>query len=96
MPSRSSGGRRPSSRTRRSGRERSIRSDPTDVWAEADPKVRAWVEENREALALFLRGAELTEGISRPAGQPHSPEYSFINPRELVNLALLEGARRAE
>ncbi len=71
-------------------------SDPTDVWAAADPKLRAWVEENREALALFLRSAELTEGISHPAGQLYSREYSFINPRELVNLVLLEGARRAE
>ena len=71
-------------------------SDPTDVWAEADPKVRAWVEENRGALALFLQSAELTEGISHPAGQLYSPEYSFIHPAELVKLALLEGARRAE
>jgi hypothetical protein len=72
------------------------RSDPTDVWSEASPKLRAWVEANRAALALFLRGADLSDGISRPAGQGYSRDYSLINPRELVNLALLEGARRAE
>ncbi len=41
-------------------------SDPTDVWSEADPKLRSWVEANREALALFLRGADLSDGIIAP------------------------------
>ena len=71
-------------------------ADPTDVWSEANPKLRSWVEANRAALASFLRGADLSDGISRPAGQGYSRDYSLIKPRELVNLALLEGARRAE
>jgi hypothetical protein len=71
-------------------------SDPTDIWAAAKPELRTWVEANRAALALFLRGADLADGISRPAAQGYWRDSSFINPRELVKLALLEGARRAE
>ncbi len=70
--------------------------DPADVWSEADPKLRAWVQANREALALFLRGADLSDGITRTAGLGFSRESPLMDLRQVVNLALLEGARRAE
>jgi hypothetical protein len=70
--------------------------DPADVWSEADPKLRAWIQANREALVLFLRGADLSDGITRPAGLGYSRESPLSKVREVVNLALLEGARRAE
>lgn len=42
-------------------------SDPTDVWAEADPKVRGWVEENRECLCCSC-------------GVPIAPRGSRVRP----------------
>jgi hypothetical protein len=69
----------------------------TVAWSVADPEVRAWVEANRPALELFLRGAECPDGISRRPGDPPSYRYSEdLGPRYLVKLVLLEGARRAD
>ena len=53
------------------------------------------MEANRPALELFQQGANLAEGISRPAGEPYSRDHPFFNPNMLMRLALLEGARRA-
>ncbi len=68
----------------------------TVAWSKADPKLRAWVEANRPALELFLQGADRSDGISHPAGEPYSREYSYFYPNRLMRLAMLEGARRAE
>jgi hypothetical protein len=68
----------------------------TVAWSQANPKLRAWVEANRAALELFQQGANLSDGISRPAGDPYSRDHDYFNPNELMRLALLEGGRRAE
>jgi len=76
---------------------RQLGSAGTVAWSAADPEVRAWVEANRPAIELFLRGAECPDGISRRPGDPPSYRYSEdLGPRYLVMLALLEGARRGE
>src|SRR5262249_54452871 len=61
-------------------------------WSKTDPRLRRWVEANRPALELYLRGAEQTDGIAHPGGAP----YSFVETTNLTLLALLEGARRIE
>ena len=68
----------------------------TVAWSKADPKLRAWVEANRPALELFLQGADRSDGISHPAGEPFSREYSYFYPNRLMRLAMLEGGRRTE
>ena len=74
----------------------SRRLGPTVGWSQADPKLREWVEANREALAVFRQGAE------RPDALPFSvtesgDDYQFMNNLgPVVWLALLEGARHEE
>ena len=63
-------------------------------WSKTDPKLRAWVEANRPAVALFLQGAEQSDGISRPAGEGYSERYSSAEPGWLIWLVLSEGSRR--
>lgn len=66
-------------------------------WSMADPEVRAWVEANRPALELFLRGAECPDGISRRPGGTYSGRYSDdLGPHYLILLTLLEGGRRED
>ena len=43
--------------------------DPKFSWSIANPKLREWAGENREALELFLQGAEQPDA-SHPAGDP--------------------------
>jgi hypothetical protein len=38
-------------------------------WSKADPKLRAWVEANRQVLELFKQGAEQSQA-SHVAGDP--------------------------
>jgi len=40
---------------------------PAAGWSKADPRIREWVEANREALELFRRGAEQADGLAHPA-----------------------------
>jgi hypothetical protein len=58
-------------------------------WSQADPKLRAWVEANRQALELFQQGVEQVDAAN-PAGDP------VMNGQRLVLLVLLEGGRRQE
>ena len=58
-------------------------------WSEADAKARAWVEANRQAIALFQQGAEQADAAN-PAGD------SVVNGQRLALLVLLEGDRRQE
>jgi len=66
---------------------------PTVGWSKADPKIREWVDANREALDLFKRGAEQADGRAHPRDN----ETAFIHERldlgYFVWLALLEGSR---
>jgi hypothetical protein len=70
-------------------------ADPTELkfsWSTANPTLREWAGENREAFALFLRGAEQPDAAN-PAGEP-TDHRSFHG--GLIMLALLEASRRQE
>jgi hypothetical protein len=58
-------------------------------WSQADPKLRDWVEANRQAIELVQQGAEQAEAVN-PAGD------SGMNGERLVVLVLLEGSKRQE
>src|SRR5689334_14071766 len=81
-------------------------ADPGELkfsWSIANPTLREWAGENREAFALFLQGAERSDAAN-PAGDPTdnpalaSDEawqvYGFDG--RLIMLALLEASRREE
>ena len=73
------------------------RFSPTVSWSKADPRLRAWVEENRRALELFQEGAEQSDASLDLAGDPSTSfDYSYVNPGPLDLLALLEASRRQE
>jgi hypothetical protein len=67
-------------------------------WSKAMPEVHRWVEENREALAVFRRGAErpdALEGLSVTGpGRDLGPLFEPLS--RLHILALLEGSRLEE
>ena len=70
-------------------------ADPGDrkfSWSIANPKWREWAGENREALELFLRGADQPDA-SNPAGEP-TARHGYR--RLLIMLAFLEASRRQE
>ena len=54
---------------RGSGREGAYPDDSKFSWSIANPKLREWAGENREALELFLQGAEQADA-AHPAGDP--------------------------
>jgi hypothetical protein len=58
-------------------------------WSQADPKLREWVEANRQAIELFQQGADRSDAAN-PAGE------SVVNGQRLAFLVLLEGDRRQE
>ena len=65
-------------------------------WSRADPELRRWAEENREALALYRRGAERPDAVDRSPefAQGHSDEWDLRPPlHDLHVLALLESSR---
>ena len=63
-------------------------TSPSVSWSQADPKLREWVEANRQALELFQQGAEQSDA-AQPAGDHTDVRY-------LMGLALLEGSKRQE
>jgi len=65
-------------------------------WSKAGPKVRAWVEANRQALELYQQGAEQSDAILDLAADPENFWNNSVNPNTLSTLALLEGAKRQE
>jgi hypothetical protein len=70
-------------------------ADPGDLkfsWSIANPTLREWAGENREAFELFQQGAELADAAN-PAGDPK--DNRFIN-GYLIMLAFLEASRREE
>jgi hypothetical protein len=71
-------------------------SAPTVSWSKADPKLRAWVEENRQALELLQQGAELSDAAECLAGDPSNFYATGMSPADLSVLALLEGSKRQE
>jgi hypothetical protein len=65
--------------------------DPKFSWSIANPKMREWAGENREALELFLRGAE-QDDASLPNGVPTVD----VVPGNVISVAFLEACRRQE
>ena len=65
--------------------------DPKFSWSIANPKLREWAGENREALELFLQGAEQPDA-SHPAGDPTAD----VDLGSLDSVAFLEASRRQE
>src|SRR5689334_18638882 len=69
-------------------------ADPTDVkfsWSIANPKLREWAGENREALELFRKGADQPDASQR-AGDPTDD----VDPDGLITVTLLVASRRQE
>jgi hypothetical protein len=74
-------------------------SAPTDAWSKLDPKIRAWVEANRQALELFQRGAEQADAVMDLTGDASAGTDCWTNgldPLNLSELALFEGGKRQE
>ena len=69
------------------------RSDGTVSWSKADPRLRAWVEENPHAIALFLQAGEQAN-----ARMDLAADFSGISlsPNMLSALVLLEASKRQE
>jgi hypothetical protein len=70
-------------------------ADPGDLkfsWSIANPTLREWADENREAFGLFQQGAEQADAANL-AGDPK--DNRFIN-GSLITLAALEASRREE
>jgi hypothetical protein len=65
--------------------------DPKFSWSIANPKLREWAGENREALELFLRAAEQPDA-SLPIGDPTAD----VVPGGVIGVAFLEASRRQE
>ena len=69
-------------------------ADPSELkfsWSIANPTLRQWAGENREAFELFRQGAEQADAAN-PAGDPMDNVYSG----GLITLAFLEASRREE
>ena len=71
-------------------------------WDDTNPEFRAFVEANRPAVELFIKGAEQAVGISGPVGEPLPGESrSWIPPLQasswgLIGMTLIEGGLREE
>ena len=65
-------------------------------WSQADPAVHRWVEDNREAMALFRQGTERPD--ARDPDLPSDPDSRKTGPalRSFHELALLEASRLEE
>ncbi len=70
----------------------------------SDPRLRTWREANRPSVDLVIKGAEQTDGISGPPGEPPAGEEDPHGyPMEgagvgwgLLELTVAEGEQRAE
>jgi hypothetical protein len=67
-------------------------------WAKAGPDAHAWVEANREALALWRRGTERPDALAVPLSRrvPFEERKAVETLPTLAEVALLEGARLEE
>ncbi|HKI18143.1 MAG TPA: hypothetical protein VKA15_09690 [Isosphaeraceae bacterium] len=68
-------------------------------WSKADPAVRRWAEENREALALYRQGAERPNAVDQvPVFRPGRSDTWDLWPtmHDFHVLAVLEGSRMEE
>jgi hypothetical protein len=74
-------------------------------WSETNPEFRAFVEANRPAVELILKGAEQVDGISGPVGEPLPGEINSdldsayplqASSWGLIGIMLMEGGLREE
>jgi hypothetical protein len=65
--------------------------EPKFSWSLANPRMREWAGENREAFELFLRGAE-QDDASLPTGVPTTD----VIPGNVIEVVFLEASRRQE
>jgi hypothetical protein len=49
---------------------KAVEPTPNIDWSETNPEFRAFVEANRPAVELIIKGAEQVDGISGPVGEP--------------------------
>ena len=75
----------------RGGGKRPYPDDPKFSWSIANPKLREWAGENREALELFLQAADRPDA-SHPAGEP----TTRMDVGGLDYVVFFEGSRRQE
>ncbi len=68
------------------------------AWSKADPRVRGWVEANREAMDLYRRAAGRPDFLDpgRPRAEPLQARADLEAFRSLHFLALLEASRLEE
>jgi len=62
-------------------------------WSSVDPKIREWVGDNRDALALFKQAAEQGDGRAHHADKGTTSIYEHVYLGHFVRLAALEGSR---
>jgi hypothetical protein len=72
------------------------RAGPAVGWSKADPRMRAWVENNREALELFRTGAEQADGWAHPIGDETAFGHQQVSAWLFGWLAIMEGSRLEE
>ena len=65
-------------------------------WSKTEPKIREWVEENREALEVFRRGCEQVDGVTYAAECKTLFTYPRYRLGHFALMALLEGSRLEE
>jgi hypothetical protein len=65
----------------------------TGGWSQVDPRLRDWLENNRNALALFRAGTERPDGIMSGQHVETGKESGDLKFGPLVWLAMLEGSR---
>ncbi len=65
-------------------------------WSKASPGLRRWVEENRQALALYRQGAEKPDALDSDIGSNRENWRTFRALWSFRLLALLEGSRLEE
>jgi hypothetical protein len=80
-----------------SSEEHRQKIDLSAHWSEADPAARRWVEENREAMAIYRRGTERPDALD-PALSSNPDPYSKVARvfRSFHSLLLLEASRLEE
>ena len=70
--------------------------DPRVLWSEADPAIRRWVEENREAMEIFRRGTERPDALDPARTSYSDPTWIPSRSFSLFAMALLEASRLEE
>ena len=65
-------------------------------WPEAAPEVRRWVDDNREALAVYRQGAERPDALDAAIGLDRGSFEIYRAVFRLQRIALLEASRLEE